>query len=65
MSGLPGAFLHQATHCEDFGLPFMDLLLRLLAYTDIPQVERASFHLVAILGSDQPFFDQLYCGSGI
>ena len=32
---------------------------------DIPQVERASFHLVAILGSDQPFFDQLYCGSGI
>jgi len=33
--------------------------------TDIPQVERASFHLVAILGSDQPFFDQLYCGSGI
>jgi hypothetical protein len=36
-----------------------------LILTDIPQVERASFHLVAILGSDQPFFDQLYCGSGI
>jgi hypothetical protein len=31
VSRLPAAFLHQATHCEDLGSPFMARLLRLLA----------------------------------